>query len=82
MIALAGSTSTSPAIMQTPLTPHHTTYRFGSAIARLNASHHRARPTMASRLIATADGRLRLCGRIADVCAELDRLAAHEARSH
>jgi hypothetical protein len=27
-------------------------------------------------------GRLRISGRMADVCAELDRLAAHEARYH
>jgi len=33
-------------------------------------------------LPSSTTGRLRISGRMADVCAELDRLAAHEARLH
>lgn len=55
-----------------------TDYRMGPMLTRLNSTRHRHRASCGTRPITTADGRLRLWGRLDEVCAALDRLCVLE----
>jgi len=76
-------TGSQPHLTEVAVAPAHQP----AAVARLE--ERRAGPHLPLRVLrvmeggpATAQiGRLRISGRMADVCAELDRLAAHEAMS-
>lgn len=72
--------------------PHerHTSARAGLPLPASSPSQRRPVTQRALRVVRVLDadslpstvGRLRISGRMADVCAELDRLAAYEARLH
>lgn len=79
-----GSRATAPADLSMPTQQPHNAAGNTASISMRSAPRQplRVLRVMDAGLAPAQTGRLRISGRMADVCAELDRLAAHEAMFH